>query len=123
MRVKTSGAKSWVFYSYWNGRQEKLPFGKEEARVLDQRPGGGHVEFDYAVHFLYDDTDLAEDVRSLMGIILKNDAEVIAMQNIINALNTLFDKYGTDLSDHEYINKPEWKNIVDATRVALDILR
>ena len=28
LRVKSNGAKTWVFRYYWNGKQEKLTFGK-----------------------------------------------------------------------------------------------
>lgn len=41
------------------------------ARVNDKRPQGGHDKFDYAIHFLFDDTDLGLDPDSWIDIILK----------------------------------------------------
>ncbi|ELQ6134880.1 SCO4402 family protein [Cronobacter dublinensis] len=92
-----------------------------QAWVEDNRPGGGHDELDYAIHFLYDDTDLADDPMSLIGWILtgKNEADVIT--NLVKALDIIFDKYGTELSDKEYLAKNEWENVLSMAKDAKSV--
>lgn len=75
--------------------------------------------FDLVVNFIYDDTPLADDALSMLGVILINKEEVCAICSLVNSLNSLFDKYGTDLSDEEYISKPEWLFVVNMARQAL----
>jgi hypothetical protein len=93
-----------------------------QAWVEDKRPGGGHDELDYAIHFLYDDTDLANDPISLIGWILtgKEEAEVII--NLVKALDIIFDKYGTELADKEYLVKKEWGNVLSMAKKAERVL-
>ena len=89
-----------------------------QAWVEDSRPEGGHDELDYIIHFLYDDTDLANNPSSLIGWILKGEKEVNVIVDLINSLNYLFEKYGTELTDKEYLEKAEWKNIIQAAKTA-----
>lgn len=89
------------------------------AWVDDKRPTGGHDEFDYTVHFFFDDTDLAYDADSWIGIILKNQAEADAVKDITKKIDFILNKYGTNLSDKEYIETEEWKFIVEAAKDAL----
>ncbi|SQI44175.1 Uncharacterised protein [Leminorella richardii] len=93
-----------------------------QAWVEDNRPGGGHDELDYAIHFLYDDTDLANEPASLIGWILtgKDESDVIA--SVVKALDIIFDKYGTELSDQEYLAKNEWENVLVMARNAERVL-
>lgn len=93
-----------------------------QAWVEDNRPSGGHDELDYAIHFLYDDTDLADDPESMIGWVLtgKDESDVIA--SLVSALNAVFDKYGTELADKEYIAKKEWVSVIDAAKKAEKIL-
>lgn len=93
-----------------------------QAWVEGNRPGGGHDELDYAIHFLYDDTDLANDPASLIGWILtgKDESDVIA--SVVEALDMIFDKYGTELSDQEYLAKNEWENVLVMARNAEKVL-
>lgn len=80
---------------------------QHQAWVEDKRPGGEHDELDYAVHFLYDDTDLADDPGSMIGWILTGEDEVSAITRLVDALNTVFNTYGIELTDKEYIAKNE----------------
>lgn len=77
-----------------------------------------HDEFDYVVHFLFDDTELSSNAKSLVGYLLKNEHEANLVQNLCQKIEDIFDKYGTDLSDSEYINCPEWDEIVSAAKKA-----
>lgn len=93
-----------------------------QAWVEGIRPGGGHDELDYVVHFLYDDTDLADNPESMIGWVLvgKNESDVIV--KVVSSLNVVFDKYGTELSDKEYIIKEEWIGVINAAKEAERIL-
>lgn len=78
-----------------------------------------HDEFDYAVHFLYDDTQLAKDPRSTIGSILRDTWEADRIETLVSAIEGIFQKYGTELSDAQYIELPEWLSVVGAAREAL----
>lgn len=61
-----------------------------KAWVNDQRPGGGHDELNYAIHFLYDDTRLARDPRSTLGWFLKDDEEVGLISDLVKKNRSYF---------------------------------
>lgn len=82
-----------------------------------------HDEFDYAVHFLYDDTQLAEDPRSTIGWILNDDSEAKLIESLVRTIEVIFEAHGTGLSDAQYIDLPEWGGVVNAARKALSIIR
>ncbi|VFS48572.1 SCO4402 family protein [Budvicia aquatica] len=96
---------------------------QSKAWIEDDHPNGGHDELDYTIHFLYDDTDLANDPLSLIGWILRDTIEANAIAALIDKLNILFEMYGTDLSDKEYLAKTEWKDVVKAAKLAEMALR
>lgn len=77
-----------------------------------------HDEFDYAVHFLYDDTQLASDAQSTVGWILKDASEAEHIAALVQSIDVLFARYGTKLSDAEYIELPEWRAVVLAAKAA-----
>lgn len=76
-------------------------------------------ELNYTIHFLYDDTDLATDPRSWVGIILRGENEVRAISDAVKNIDKVFDKYGTCLADEEYLTKPEWANVIESSKNAL----
>ncbi|MDI6836300.1 MAG: hypothetical protein QMD99_11385 [Rhizobiaceae bacterium] len=78
-------------------------------------------ELDYTIHFFYDDTSLAADPSSLIGDILCDDREVLEMRSIVSAIDLVFEKYGLELKDAEYLAKPEWIRVVEAASNALPI--
>jgi hypothetical protein len=81
-----------------------------------------HDEFDYVVHFFYDDTKLAEAPESLIGWILKNQSEAISIKELTGAIENILRNYGTNLSDEEYISLHEWDNVIIAARKSLALL-
>lgn len=87
---------------------------------VDGLPEDGvvHDEFGYAVHFLFDDTQLAEDAQSMIGWVLRDASEAEAVTALVRAIDVVFDCYGTKLSDAEYIEVPEWRNVVLAAQAA-----
>jgi hypothetical protein len=82
-----------------------------------------HDEFDYSVHFFFDDTDLARDAKSDIGYILYDDEEAESISVLTQILDKIFKKYGTTLSDADYIALPEWVMVIDAANAALKVVR
>lgn len=74
---------------------------------------------DYTIHSLYDNTDLSKDPSSAVGDFLYDEAEAEAMRSIISSLDVVFDKYGLELKDAQYLQKPEWREVVEAAIKAL----
>jgi len=70
-------------------------------------------DFDLAISFLYDDASLNINPCGAIGEILRNEAEAFAVSCLTGAIDSLLDKYGTTLSDREYMQKPEWRAIVN----------
>ncbi|MEX5593958.1 SCO4402 family protein [Pseudomonas orientalis] len=93
-----------------------------QAWVERSSPSLDYDEFNYTVHFLYDDTSLAENASDWIGLVLRDEKEVRSIENLVSALNVIFDKYGTELSDREYLEKNEWLWVVNASKDALSIL-
>lgn len=73
-----------------------------------------HDELDYAIHFIYDDTCLGSDPGEAIGWFLKNDLEAQSIRNLVRCLDSLFATYGMNLEDAQYIEKPEWLDVMDA---------
>jgi|EndMetStandDraft_4_1072995.scaffolds.fasta_scaffold28477_6 hypothetical protein len=78
-----------------------------------------HDELDYAIHFLYDDTQLADDPRSMIGWILYDASEAELMERLVRVIEGIFEQHGTALSDAQYIGLAEWGAVVDAAKEAL----
>lgn len=78
--------------------------------------------FDFAVHFLFDDTSLGHDCDAAIGIFLLDSSEAVAVAQVCEAINRLFAEYGHELSDAEYISKPEWKAVLNTAKDAHAIL-
>ncbi len=85
-------------------------------------PDAGYDEFNYTVHFLYDDTGLAENPCAWIGLVLKNNDEASVVEDVVRAIDVLFEKYGVELSDKEYLEKKEWQVVMDTAKAALKVL-
>lgn len=75
-------------------------------------PGVQHDEFDYAVHFLYDDSTLAEDPEGAIGLFVKDQHEVQLIKAVVSALERVFDALGMEATDEQYISSPEWSEVL-----------
>ena len=89
----------------------------------DEKTGTLHDEFDYAVHFFFDDSWLVSDPSSTVGWILHDQAEVVKISKLIESLELIFQKYGTKLSDAEYIRLSEWGAVLAAAKDAAILIR
>ena len=59
--------------------------------------------FDEVIHCLFDDSSFERDPRRTIGALLFNEQEAELIKDTIDLIDELFDKYGKDLSDAEYI--------------------
>ncbi len=78
--------------------------------------------FDYAVNVLFDDTSLADDPDSAVGVALISDEEVKAISAVVQAVDNILNELGTELSDEEYINHPSWKKVVEKATIAMRVI-
>ncbi len=93
-----------------------------QAWVERSSPGLDYDELNYTIHFLYDDMGLAENASDWIGLVLRDEIEARSVENVVSALDVVFDKYGTELSDKECLEKKEWLWVVNASKDALSIL-
>jgi hypothetical protein len=78
-----------------------------------------HDNFGNAVHFLFDDTELSSEPLAAVGDILRDATEADQIVAVVAALEVIFDKYGTRLSDAEYVALPEWQQVLKTAASAL----
>jgi hypothetical protein len=78
--------------------------------------------FDEAVHFLYDDTVLAENPNAAIGVIIEDEKEARLMSAVCQAIDLVFEALGTEASDEEYIKSSEWTRVVEAASKALGVM-
>ena len=88
----------------------------------DYPPGIECDSFDEAVHFLYDDTVLAENPDAAIGVILEDEKEARLISAVCQAIDLLFEVLGTGVSDEEYIKCYEWTSVVKAAFRALQAM-
>lgn len=85
--------------------------------------GVKHDEFDYAIHFLFDDTELGSAPESCIGVFLVDQKEADCIRKVCNAINDLFKRNGTELNDADYITRPEWEQVISTARDALRVMK
>ncbi len=83
-------------------------------------PGIQLANFDLVIHFLFDDTQLAEDPESTIGWYLRNKQEALAIKKVTDRIDKILDD-NDDLTDEEYIALPEWEGVVKAAQEALEV--
>ncbi|WP_282609435.1 hypothetical protein [Pelagibius sp. Alg239-R121] len=86
-------------------------------------PNVAYDDLDFSIRFLFDDTSLEEDSKGYVGVILKNEEEARAVDEVISALNLIFKKYQEDMSDEEYIALEEWQDVLSASQKALKVIK
>jgi hypothetical protein len=81
-----------------------------------------HWDFDFIVHFFFDDTALSDGGMECVGMILEDEYEAMLSDNICGKINALLNTYGRSQSDVFYKNTVEWKGIVNDARRFLEYL-
>lgn len=69
-----------------------------------------------------DDLRMLESPEGALGDVLHDEREVAVFGSLTDALENLFGKLGTELSDEEYLNAAEWPPVVAAAKEALAVL-
>jgi len=89
-----------------------------------QKKTGGSIygDMDHVVHFLYDDTCLAENPSKALGWFIKNEEEIEAINKLIASFELVFEKYGTKSEDEAYLKTKEWNCVVENAKKFKDIL-
>lgn len=90
--------------------QQRVWIGRQMPEGIDDD------SLDYAVHFIYDDTCLADDPREAIGSYVRDENEALAIERLARALDALFDVHGTDLADVQYVATAEWRAVVAAAK-------
>ena len=75
------------------------------------------------IGLLYDDTLLAENPETAIGIFLKDENEVQMIKTVVVALERVFDALGTNATDEEYISSREWSEVIKAAAYALEVIK
>ena len=100
---------------YPNMREELLQY-------LDVLERGDSKNLDYAVHFLFDDTVLADAPERAVGAFLYNSTESDALRRVVGALERVLKKYGTTMPNADYVRTPEWGDVAAESRAARELL-
>ena len=79
--------------------------------------------FDYAVHFLFDDHDFDEDPEGFIGYCLINKEEAKLINSVTKSIDKLLSELGNDLTDLEYTLSPLWKNVIQTSKQAYEVIK
>jgi hypothetical protein len=79
--------------------------------------------FDDVVHWLFDDTDLADDPEGCIGWYLFDHAEADAARAVVAALDVVLDEPGPPgRPDADDVNSPNWPSGVAAAKTLLHLM-
>ena len=78
--------------------------------------------FDFSVHFIFDETTLCENSSEYIGVLLYDEKEAEVVKQVADSIGIIFEKYGTELSDMEYIGLDEWSEVLRSSRNALRLI-
>ncbi|MDM8549432.1 hypothetical protein QUF72_05105 [Desulfobacterales bacterium HSG2] len=96
---------------------------QKKAWIQKQYPEGIVYDcFDYAVHFLFDDTSLAEKPEKLIGVILEDEYEAALVRAVASSIERLLAETGDDLTDEAYIRSPMWENVIRTAKTAYHVV-
>jgi hypothetical protein len=79
--------------------------------------------FDEVIHALFDDSGFDRGPNSSIGVLLFDEREADHIRAAMDLIDTLFAKYGKELSDADYMSKPEWRGIVAGAKDALEVMK
>ncbi|SBW19023.1 hypothetical protein FDG2_0926 [Candidatus Protofrankia californiensis] len=89
---------------------------------LEGKDDGYQEDLDLILTFLYADSQVLHSPQAALGYVLSSPSEVQAAQSIDTALRRIID-VGTTSSDAEVIAMPIWRDVVEAAKNALDVMR
>lgn len=71
-------------------------------------------DFDFVIHFLYDDTPLSEDASRAVGWFLRSEEEAARIREIVAAMDVFFEEFGTDLKEAHWLQDWRWLDLMAA---------
>jgi hypothetical protein len=80
----------------------------------------GNGNFVVSMHFLLDDTALADEPAEEIGDILNNHEEAKAIKRVTDSISEVFDKIGNNLSAEKYIAHSDWAKVTVLSQEALN---
>jgi hypothetical protein len=93
-------------------------------RTVWLRPGSIPNYYDdltLCSHILYDDCRVLPDPQVSVPAVLHQE-EISAFAKLEHALGPMIDELG-DRPDEDYLNDPRWPSVVEAARVALEVMK
>jgi hypothetical protein len=85
---------------------------------------GLFADFDIPFHILFDDTPgLAEDAFETIGDYLANEAEALALKELISELDGLLRRLGGKAEPETYLDDPGWRTIVEKAKAAYQAMK
>ena len=74
------------------------------------------------IHFLFDDTRIADNTEGVVGILLVDMEEVQIIRELLRSLETLMDDF--DLDDLEsYTHSQQWETVLLKAQTALNLAK
>ncbi|WP_131769414.1 SCO4402 family protein [Candidatus Protofrankia californiensis] len=89
---------------------------------LEGKDDGYQEDLDLILTFLYDDSQVLHSPQAALGYVLSSPSEVQTAQSLDTALRRIIDA-GTTSSDAEVIAMPIWRDVVEAAKNVLDVMR
>lgn len=85
--------------------------------MREMPPNVVHDDFALAIEILYDLAGLRDDTpETWVGVILCDKKEAELADAVMTQLDGVLGKYGSDKTDEEYINCPEWPRVIAASQ-------
>jgi len=87
----------------------------DEGRFFSEGDG----TFSFIVHFLFDDTAIAERYEELIGFVYLNENEANSMRDFIVCIDSFVLAHDPKSGFEEVIKTNEWRQVVQAAKTAL----
>nr|WP_236605214.1 hypothetical protein [Sandaracinus amylolyticus] len=84
---------------------------------------GEPIQLDVPVHFLFDDSVLADDAERAIGWYLVDADEAQLVRDVIGAIDRIFVAHGTEHPDQYFLELPEWTRVLGLARTAATTLK
>lgn len=89
----------------------------------DFPPGIEYDEFDNSIHLILENMAMLEQPEINIGVIVINQEELDAVQQVAFAMDHMLKKLGNQCTDAEYIADPDWAKVIESAAKALTILQ
>jgi hypothetical protein len=99
--------------------------GLQQRVWVEQKPGSSteYPSFRDAINWLFDDSGLGDGVDTCIGYMLYDELEARGLKELMNLLDILLKRYGSQLSSATYFNSQEWPLIAARARDCLTLFR